>query len=260
MLHTAMAYKGVVTAPHQLAAQAGAAVLREGGNAVEAMVAAAAAIAVVYPHMNAIGGDGFWMIAEPGRDPIGIEACGRAAAAARPAFYAGFADIPARGPQAALTVAGTVSGWAKALEVARPWGRPLPLRRLLEDAIDHARHGVPVTAGQEALTRSKLPELAPVPGFAEVFLPNGRVPARGERLRQPALAATLERLAEAGLDDFYRGDLARAMAADLRDVGSPIALRDLEAHAARVVPPLSVDLSGGASTTCRRRPRAWPPS
>src|SRR3954468_5988445 len=98
MLQTTRSYGGMVTAPHHLAAQAGLAVLRDGGNAVEAAVAAAATIAVVYPHMNAIGGDGFWRSAEPGHDPIAIEACGPAAAAATPALYAGRTEIPARGP------------------------------------------------------------------------------------------------------------------------------------------------------------------
>ncbi|MBT6273029.1 MAG: gamma-glutamyltransferase, partial [Chromatiales bacterium] len=78
MINTPSARRGMVTAPHHLAAQSGLAVLREGGNAVEAMVAAAASIAVVYPHMNSIGGDGFWLIRAPGKDPVGIDACGAA--------------------------------------------------------------------------------------------------------------------------------------------------------------------------------------
>ena len=112
MLHSLTCLGGMVTAPHHLAAQAGLSVLRDGGNAVEAMVAAAAAIAVVYPHMNSIGGDGFWLIAEPGRDPVAVRACGAAAALATPQFYAdhGDAAIPTRGSRAALTAAGAVGG------------------------------------------------------------------------------------------------------------------------------------------------------
>ncbi|MDZ4129850.1 MAG: gamma-glutamyltransferase, partial [Hydrogenophaga sp.] len=89
MIHTLTALGGMFVAPHHLAAQAGRDVLRDGGNAVEAMVAAAAAIAVVYPHMNAIGGDGFWLIHEPGKEPVAISACGPAAALADLDFYAG---------------------------------------------------------------------------------------------------------------------------------------------------------------------------
>ena len=101
---------GMATAPNALAAQSAMAVLREGGNAVEAMVAAAATIAVVYPHMNSIGGDGFWLIARPGEAPRGLEACGAAAAAASIASYRerGLSAIPFRGGVAANTVAGTI--------------------------------------------------------------------------------------------------------------------------------------------------------
>lgn len=245
MLNTATAYGGMAVAPHHLAAEAGGAVLREGGTAAEAMVAMAAAIAVVYPHMNAIGGDGFWILAEPGREPIGIDACGAAVAAATPELYAGHAAIPSRGPLAALTVAGTVSGWQAALTAAAGWGGRLPLSRLLADAYRHAVDGVPVTVGQNALTAEKLPELKDVPGFAEALLIDGRVPKVGERLRQPALAATLEHLVRAGLDDFYKGDVARAIAADLAAVGSPVTLADLESHRPLTPSPLKTRLSVG---------------
>lgn len=239
-------YTGRVSAPHFLAAEAGEAVLREGGNAIEAMVAAAATIAVSYPHMNGIGGDGFWLIHEPGHVPRAIRACGPAAALADKDFYRaqGDAAIPARGPRAALTVAGAVAGWAKALDLARAWGTSLPLSRLLRDAIRHAREGVAVTRSQTALTREKWPELATVPGFVDTFAAAG-IPEVGTLQRQPRLAATLEQLARAGLDDFYRGELARSMAQDLEAAGSPLRLADLEAFRALMVEPLSVSLHSG---------------
>jgi gamma-glutamyltranspeptidase/glutathione hydrolase len=243
MLNTPVAVGGMVVAPHHLAAQAGRDVLRDGGNAVEAMVAAAAAIAVVYPHMNAIGGDGFWVIHEPGCEPIAIEACGPAAARADRAFYAGHDAIPSRGPMAALTVAGTVSGWAIALEAARDWGPTLPLPRLLAEAIRHAHDGVAVTASQAALTRDKLAGLQDAPGFAQTYLVDGAPPRVGHLLRQPALAATLETLAARGLDDFYRGGLAERLAAGLAAVGSPVGGEDLARFRARRVEPLAVRLS-----------------
>jgi oxamate amidohydrolase len=239
--------RGMVVAPHHLAAQAGLAILREGGNAVEAMVAAAAAIAVVYPHMNSIGGDGFWLIAEPRRPPFGIEACGAAATAATPELYAahGCEEIPARGPLAALTVAGTVSGWAKALEAAARWGRrPLPLSRLLADAIIYAEDGVPVTDSFCEMVAEKRAELEAVPGFKAQFLAGG-TPQSGAVLKNKALAALLRQLASAGLGDFYRGDAARAMAADLEAAGSPLSLSDLAGHQAQIVTPLSARLSVG---------------
>jgi len=137
MLHAARSLNGMVVSPHHLASQAGLEVLREGGDAIEAMVATAAAIAVVYPHMNSIGGDGFWLIAEPGKPPVAIDACGAAAAAATPDLYRanGLTSVPWRGPLAANTVAGTLSGWNAALEISRSWGSRLPLARLVADAI-----------------------------------------------------------------------------------------------------------------------------
>lgn len=242
MLHTLTALGGMQVAPHHLAAQAGRDVLRDGGNAVEAMVAAASTIAVVYPHMNAIGGDGFWLIHEPGKTPVAIDACGFAAGLADRQFYAGLDAIPSRGPKAALTVAGTVGGWARALEIAADWGPALPLPRLLADAIRHARDGVAVTASQSALTRSKLEGLKDAPGFADTFLVNGAPPAVGHVLRQPALAQTLATLAECGLDDFYRGSIAARIGAELERLGSPLRVSDLAAYSAQIVDPLSVRL------------------
>ena len=246
MLKARTARGGMVSAPHHLAAQAGAAVLRDGGNAVEAMVAAAATIAVVYPHMNSLGGDGFWLIAEPGKAPVGIDACGRSAALADRGFYAerGLEAIPSRGPHAANTVAGALSGWQAAL-AALPCR--LPLARLLADAIGHARDGVPVTQNQVDYTARFLPELVGQPGFATTYLAAGRPPEVGGTQRFPSLATTLERLASHGLDDFYRGDVARALAAELERLDSPVRRDDLERHRAVVVAPLATTLSVGTA-------------
>ncbi|PKO65634.1 MAG: gamma-glutamyltransferase [Betaproteobacteria bacterium HGW-Betaproteobacteria-16] len=243
MIHTLKSLGGMAVAPHHLAAQAARDVLHEGGNAVEAMVAAASTIAVVYPHMNAIGGDGFWLIHEPGKVPVAIDACGPAAALATPAFYAGQKAIPARGPQAALTVAGTIGGWQKALEVSSRWGGSMPLSRLLQSAIGHAHNGVVVTASQSQLTREKLPGLKDAPGFAETFLTKGAAPEPGAVLKYPALGHTLKQLAECGLDDFYRGELAQRMGAELERVGSPLRTSDLAAYRAQFVDPLAVRLN-----------------
>jgi gamma-glutamyltranspeptidase/glutathione hydrolase len=239
----------MVVAPHHLAAQAGLRVLQDGGNAIEAMVAAASTIAVVYPHMNALGGDNFWLIDAGNGAPIGIDACGAAAARATVESYRdrGFDRIPSRGPLAANTVAGAVSGWDAALEVSARWGGRLPLSRLLEDAGVYAREGVPVTRSQHANTAAKRAELEDVPGFAETFLEDGAVPAVGALFKQPALAATLERLGAAGLGDFYRGEVARALAAELERAGSPVAFADLEGHEARETAPLQVTLREGTA-------------
>jgi gamma-glutamyltranspeptidase/glutathione hydrolase len=240
------ATRGMAVAPHSLASQSALAVLREGGNAVEAMIAAAATIAVVYPHMNGIGGDGFWLISRPGAEPVGIEACGAAASAATIERYRalGLERIPHRGPLAANTVAGTVSGWHAAFEWSRTTlGGRLPLSRLLDDAIDYATHGVPVTDSQARCIAAKRVELESVPGFADTFMPSPL--QAGDRFTQPRMAATLAQLVRNGLDDFYRGDIARAMAAELSALGSPLAAGDLERHRARIVTPLALAHSLG---------------
>ena len=249
MINTASATRGMVVAPHHLAAQSGLRVLRDGGNAIEAMVAAAATIAVVYPHMNAIGGDGFWIVCAPGAEPIAIDACGAAAARATPQWYRSrrLDAIPSRGPLAANTVAGTVSGWGAALEIGRRWGGTHSLDPLLSDAIHYAEQGVPVTASQHANTRSKRAELDDIPGFAEQFVPAGAVPAVGDRFVNARLGATLRRLARDGPDSFYRGSLARAIAADLERIGAPVAGDDLDRHRARVTKPLALPLGHGTA-------------
>ncbi|HEX6981025.1 MAG TPA: gamma-glutamyltransferase family protein [Alphaproteobacteria bacterium] len=247
MLQTKRAFRGMVTSPHHLASRAGLRVLEEGGTAIEAMVAAAATIAVVYPHMNGLGGDNFWLISIPGQEPIGIDACGPAAAKADIRLYReqGHATIPSRGPLAALTVAGAVGGWQQALEINKKiCARPLPLSRLLEDAIAYARDGIAVTGTQHANTRNKLGELADIPGFAHAFLIDGRPPEIGACFRQTALAASLEHLARSGLDDFYRGDLARSIAKDLAALGSPLGFDDFQGYRARIVPPLRARIAG----------------
>lgn len=247
MLNTLRAARGMAVAPHALAAQSALAVLRERGNAIEAMVAAASTIAVAYPHMNGIGGDAFWLIVPPNEPPIAIDACGPAARAASIDAYRaqGLAAIPARGPLAANTVAGTVAGWRAALEVGARFGARLPLGRLLEDAIGYAVGGVPVTGSQAANTRAKLREVEGAPGFRETFLVDGAPPEAGSLFRQPRLGRTLEALAREGLESFYRGSIARAIARDLEQVGSPVAAADLAAYQAELRSPLHLRHSAG---------------
>lgn len=245
MLKSALGFKGAVTAPHRAAALAGRDILQAGGTAVDAMVAAAATIAVVYPHMNGIGGDGFWLIKKQGEKPVGISGCGRAAELATPEFYqeAGFEDaIPARGGLAALTVPGTIDGWRLALSIG---GGALPLGELLAPAIDYARSGIAVTGNQADCTRDKLDGLADVPGFAGQFLVDGVPPRAGHRLVQKALGDTLAHLADHGLKAFYRGEIADAHAGYLEAHGSPLRLADFHGFAATEVEPLSLNHSLG---------------
>src|SRR3954466_8838968 len=128
-IHTAGHRRGVAAAPHHAAAEAGRAILADGGNALEAMVAMAATIAAVYPHMNHIGGDGFWLVREPNGRVRALMGAGPAGAKAVAPLYRehGYDTIPARGPLAARTVAAAVAGWMLAAKAAKANGGKLPL-------------------------------------------------------------------------------------------------------------------------------------
>ena len=251
-LHTAGHRRGVVAAPHAAAVEDGRAILAEGGNAIEAMIAMAASIAAVYPHMNHVGGDGFWLIREPSGRVRAIMGAGRAGAKATLQLYrdAGHHEIPSRGPLAALTVPGAVATWMLASEAAKAQvGKgthaKLPLHVLFEAAIKHAREGYTVTPSQARLTVEKYAELETAPGFMQAFLVDGKAPEAGAKLKQTAFAATLEHLAQAGLEDFYRGDVGREIASDLERIGSPVTRADLEKYEARIAEPLSVQIQAG---------------
>ena len=241
--------RGMAVAPHSLASESALAVLREGGNALEAMIAAAATIAVVYPHMNSIGGDSFWVIHSPGKAMGGIDACGAAAGLATKQWYAerGITKaIPFRGAVAANTVAGTISGWGAAQQLSQQGlGGKLPLSRLLDDAIHYAEAGVPVTFSQSSLTAKKQGDLKDIPGFAETFLVNGQAPEVGSIFKQERLAKTLRQISRKGTEDYYRGDLADLMAKELTEIGSPLRLGDLHRHQAKLIDPLELKHSMG---------------
>jgi gamma-glutamyltranspeptidase/glutathione hydrolase len=245
MINTPRARRGMVTSPHHLASQAGLSVLREGGTAIEATVAVAATLSVVYPHMLSIGGDAFWLVAAGADDPIAVEACGAAGSKVTRDLYRGHKEIPLRGPLAANSVAGAVSGWGAALDISKRWGGKMPLARLLEEAIHYAEAGFPVSDHLAAVVPEVQAELAPQPGFKALMMPSGAWPKPGALLRQPALARTLKRIASAGTDDFYRGELAGAIAADLALAGSPLVAEDLSNHRARERKPLSIVTSRG---------------
>jgi gamma-glutamyltranspeptidase len=232
------------TAPHYAAAKAGQHVLEEGGTAIEAMVAAAASIAVVYPHMNGLGGDGFWLISEPGKKPIGIDASGVAAQNANAEFYNGLDTIPTRGGKAAVTMAGAVSGWQKALEISANWQPQIPLAKLFTPAIGQARWGIEVTQSLSDASHKTYGELADKPNFDQ-FLIKGNALKKGKIVKLPKLADTLQRLAENGLEDFYSGQIAQLLSEDLQNAGSALDIADFNQYQAEIVEPLSLQISKG---------------
>lgn len=247
MIETAYGLNGGFTAPHRIAAKTGADVLEAGGSAIEAMVAAAAMIAVVYPHMNGIGGDGFWLIHRKGQKPVAISACGPAAGLATPAWYHAQGHdqaIPSRGPLAALTVPGIIGGWAKALDLVAPV-KKMALADLLAPAIAMARNGFAVTRNQSVTTQEKLAGLKNVVGFAETFLFDGQVPEPGAAQKLTALGNTLDHLAQHGLRSFYEGEIAAENARFLEAQGSPLRAVDFTNYGAQSVTPLEISTRMG---------------
>ncbi|MFP5076444.1 gamma-glutamyltransferase family protein [Rhizobium sp. YIM 134829] len=223
----ARSLRGVVTTPHWASSEAGARVLAEGGTAIEALVAAGAALAVVYPHFCGLGGDGVWMIADAGGEATALLGIGQAAAGA-----IADAPIPLRGPEAALTTACLVDSWDTALRLSTDrWGGRLGLHTLLGDAIRLADEGFPVSPSQTFWHDFRTAEQADWPGFSELFLGDGLQ-------RQPALGQTLRRIAADGARSFYDGALAEEIAADLADAGAPLTLSDLAATRTDTVAPL----------------------
>jgi len=243
--------RGAVVAPHHLATAAGLAILRAGGHAVDAAIATNAVLAVVLPSACGIGGDAFWLVWDEGRaEQIGLNGSGRAPATADPGAIRarGLDTLPYRGPLT-ITVPGAVRSWSDAH--AR-FGR---LRRdtVLAPAIELARDGFPAYDGFIAAVENTLPAVVDAlghdSGFEQVYRPQGRPWRAGERVRLPALAATLERMASVGFDDFYDGELAERQAVGLAALGCDIAASDLSAHTSTWTEPISTTYRGVRVTT-----------
>jgi gamma-glutamyltranspeptidase/glutathione hydrolase len=229
----------MVTSPHALASEAGVEILRAGGSAVDAAIAAAAVLSVVYPHMTSIGGDSFWLV-HPAREGgvRFLDGGGRAPAAATlAAFQArGLSEVPYRGVlPATVTVPGAVASWAEAHAV---YGR-LPLPHLFAPAIAHARDGFAVGARLAYWIERGADVLTQTPEAAAIFLPGGRALREGERLRNPDLARTLEAIASAGRAGFYEGEVAREIVRWSRANDGLVAEADLRAQRAGWGEPLA---------------------
>lgn len=231
--------RGAVVAPHHLATAAGMTILAEGGTAVDAAIAANAALGVVAPNHCGLGGDAFWLVWDEARgEQVALNGSGRAPSGADPAPMRdrGWDRIPPRGPLG-ITVPGAVRSWADA---HRRWGR-LPLDRLLAPAIELAGSGFPAWPIFVDAVERTAPSLGSEPwaaGFHRLYRPHGRPWRPGELVRLPVLARTLEQLARDGLDAFYDGPLGERQAAFLRDAGAPFARLDLVTHASTWSDPI----------------------
>jgi gamma-glutamyltranspeptidase len=223
----------MVTAPHWLAAEAGEKVLKRGGNAIEAIIAAGAALSVVYPHFCGLGGDAIWMIADASGKATTFLGIGQAAE-----HLPALTDMPLRGPLSVLTSACLVDSWGHLLAHSNAaWGGHETLAALLDDAIALAENGFPVSASQRFWHQFRKGELASWPGFSALFADDGIQ-------RQPALAATLRAIAENGPREFYEGALARRIALGLAEAGSPVTASDLARTRTIAGEPLSLPYRG----------------
>ena len=209
---------GMVACPHALASAAGVDALRSGGSAVDAAVAAASSLAVLYPHMCSIGGDAFWLIYDAkAREVSYLDGGGRAAAAAKLERFAGRAEIPFRGlAPATLTTPGAIASFC---EAHARHGR-LPFARCLESAIRYAADGFPVSARVSRWIEQTAPEMDAA--TAAIFLRGGPV------FKNPRLADTLRAIAARGRAGFYEGEVAR----ELAKLGGFFTERDLAAQGA----------------------------
>jgi gamma-glutamyltranspeptidase len=236
---------GVVATPHYLASAAGSNILQSGGSAVDAAIAANAVLCVVYPHMAGLGGDGFWLIAEPRTGRVhGLNASGPAARTATLDYYRPRGkdnEIPARGPLSVLTVPGATDGWRLAHE---RFGR-LDWSKLFDAAIAYARDGMAVGRSLADWLAQDEPILATYSATAAIFLPNKRVPRDGQRLVQGDLARSLQQIASLGArKSFYEGPIAERICAALQPQGSPLAADDFAAFHAEWVEPIKATYRG----------------
>ncbi len=237
-----VARRGMVIAPHYLAAEAGLDILKAGGNAIDAAIATSAMLQVVYPFVCGLGGDVFMMIYEAKSGKLyGLNGSGRSARAATIERYhdMGLTTMPVFGIHT-VTVPGCVSGWNAA---SQRFGR-LGLAQALAPAISYAEDGFALGPDlHNALTRMSTREDVHRSWHTH-FLPDGVVPAVGSVIRYPMLANTLRTVAQKGAEVFYQGEIAEHMAAFFAREGGLITREDLAAHQSNWVTPLGVSFAG----------------
>ena len=238
---TVHARRAMCATSHPAASLAAIETLKAGGNAADAAIAAVSVLCVVEPAMTGIGGDCFALVAKPDGTVTGLNAAGRAPAAANATWYAdkGITEIEVTTPHA-VTVPGAIAGWDRFLSEFGSMG----LDRLLTPAIDHAEGGfvvAPRIAHDWAVIADKI---AKHPGARQHLHKAGAIPRVGEVMHFPALAGTLRRIAEGGRDAFYTGPVAEDIVAELQELGGLHTLDDFAAQDANLVTPISAPYGG----------------
>jgi gamma-glutamyltranspeptidase/glutathione hydrolase len=241
-----IAMQGMAATSHPLVSQVALDVLKRGGTAVDAAIAANAAIGLMEPTGNGIGGDLFAIVWDAKTKKLyGLNGSGRSPKSLTldrlkaELDKLGTKTIPPRGPLP-VSVPGTVDAW---FELHAKFGK-LPMKELLQPAIAYARNGFPVTEIIAEGWAANARVLAQYPGFKETFMPNGRAPLKGEIFRNPLLANTLTAIAEGGRDAFYKGDIAQRIEIYMRAQGGYLTAADFAAHRSEWVDPVSTNYRG----------------
>jgi gamma-glutamyltranspeptidase / glutathione hydrolase len=237
-----MGRRGMIATSQPLASAAGLKVLQDGGNAVDAAVAAAAVLAVVEPTMTGIGGDLFAIVYDARTRTLrGLNASGRSGYASTPEGFSerGLPAVPGSGVHS-VTVPGVVDGWTTLLSA---YGT-VPLSKLLAPAIDYAKNGYAVPEIISGAWQATEGKLSADPAAARTFLPGGHAPQPGQIFANPNLAGTLQQIATGGRDEFYRGRIAAAIVADLKRRQSFLDARDFAEHKSDWVEPISTTYRG----------------
>lgn len=240
---TAYAPNGMVATSHPMASSIALGVLRDGGNAFDAAIAASAVLSLAEPHMTGLGGD-LWALfwsAEEGR-LVGLDATGMAGTNMTPERIRadGFDRVPGSGP-GAVTVPGAIAGWGALNEKYGSW----PLDRILAPAIELAENGFPVTPIIASDWKGAEEKLQADPGSAATYLiDGGRAPEAGEWFRNPDFAATLRQIADEGPSVMYTGSLGRRVAEGLAELGGYLTPEDMAAMEVQWIEPLSVSYKG----------------
>ena len=232
---------GMAATSHPLATQIAIDILKKGGSAADAAIAANAALGLMEPTGNGIGGDLFAIVWDADRKELtGLNASGRSPKSLTLKYFRdnGYETIPAHGPLP-VSVPGTVDGW---FELNERYGK-LPMSEVLAPAIAYARQGFPLTE-IIAYYWGRSTGLKKSPGFAEVFMPNGLAPVKGEMFRNPRLADTLEKIGAGGRDVFYTGKMAKSIAGYMKENGGFLSYEDLAAHRSEWVEPVSTNYRG----------------
>ncbi|TVR44370.1 MAG: gamma-glutamyltransferase [Bacteroidia bacterium] len=237
-----IAQNGMAATSHPLATQIALDILKQGGSAVDAAIAANAALGLMEPTGCGIGGDLFAIIWDAETEKLhGLNASGRSPMNLSIDYFLDneYVMIPQRGALS-VSVPGTVDGW---FEMHRRFGR-LPMETILQPSIDYARDGFPVTELIAYYLQRSAPILAHFPNFRETFMPEGRMPEKGEIFRNPYLANTYEMIATEGRDVFYKGEIARIIDQYIAENGGFLSYDDMAAHTSTWVDPVSTNYRG----------------